>query len=49
MEAERRLAAMPYDLRRKEVGGRAYLYEIIDRSGNGKSLGPWSDEREAKF
>jgi len=44
MEAERALRALPYDLRRKEVGGRFYLYEILDRSGNGKSLGPWSPD-----
>jgi hypothetical protein len=49
IEAERSLAALPYDLRRKEVAGRFYLYEIKDRSGNGKSLGPWSDALEAKF
>jgi hypothetical protein len=49
MEAEQILAALPYDLRRKEVGGRAYLYEIFDRSGNGTSLGPWSPENAAKL
>lgn len=49
IEAERSLAAMPYDLRRKEVGGRAYLYEIIDRSGNGKSRGAWSEAHQATF
>lgn len=49
MDAERALAALPYDLRRKEVGGRTYLYEITDRSGNGRSLGPWSPENEMKF
>lgn len=49
MEAARSLAALPYDLRRKEVGGRAYLYEILDRGGNGKSLGPWSPENEARL
>jgi hypothetical protein len=49
MEAEQVLAALPYDLRRKEVSGRTYLYEIADRSGNGKSLGPWSPENEAAF
>lgn len=49
MEAEQTLQAMPYDLRRKEVAGRAYLYEIVDRSGNGKSLGPWSIENETTF
>ena len=49
MDAYRMSAALPYDLRRKDIGGRAYLYEITDRSGNGKSLGPWSPEREAMF
>jgi len=49
IEAERTLAGLPYDLRRKEIGGRAYLYEINDRSGNGKSLGPWSPQNERKF
>lgn len=49
MEAEWRLAEMPYDLRRKDVSGRSYLYEIHDRSGNGRSLGPWSPEHEARF
>jgi hypothetical protein len=43
------LAALPYDLRRKEVGARTYLYEIFDRTGNGKSLGRWSPELESRF
>lgn len=49
MAAEQALAALPYDLRRKEVGGRAYLYEITDRSGNGASLGPWSATQQVRF
>ena len=49
MAAEQTLAALPYDLRRKDVGGRGYLYEIHDRAGNGRSLGPWSEDNEAKF
>lgn len=49
MDAERTLRELPYDLRRKEVGGRAYLYEINDRGGNGKSLGPWSVAAEEKL
>jgi hypothetical protein len=49
IEAERALTALPYDLRRKEVDGRSYLYEIVDRSGNGKSLGPWTPDIEARF
>lgn len=49
IEAERGLAQLPYGLARKEVGGRAYLYEIRDRKGNGKSLGPWSDAQAAQL
>lgn len=49
IEAERGLAKLPYGLARKEVGGRAYLYEIRDRKGNGKSLGPWSEAFAAKL
>ncbi|HST37460.1 MAG TPA: GSU2403 family nucleotidyltransferase fold protein [Allosphingosinicella sp.] len=49
IEAERALRALPYDLRRKDVNGRAYLYEIHDRGGNGTSLGRWSDALEARF
>ncbi|MBB40247.1 MULTISPECIES: GSU2403 family nucleotidyltransferase fold protein [Hyphomonas] len=49
MEAERALARMPYDLRIKTVSGKSYLYEIFDRSGNGKSLGRMTDELDATF
>ena len=49
ISAERDLATLPYDLRRKTVGGREYLYRITDRSGNGKSLGPMDPEREAQL
>ena len=49
IEAERALHALPYDLRRKHSGGHDYLYEITGRSGNGHSLGKWSDENEARF
>lgn len=49
MEAERTLRDLPYDLRRKEIHGRAYLYEINDRGGNGRSLGPWSPAAEEKL
>lgn len=49
IDAERAIAAMPYDLRRKAIGDRAYLYEIRDRGGNGKSLGAWSDEQAEKL
>lgn len=49
MEAERALARMPYDLRIKTVSGKTYLYEIFDRSGNGKSLGRMTDELDETF
>lgn len=49
MGAEQELAAMPYDLRRKTVTGSVYLYEIRDRSGNGKSLGKLDATWEARF
>ena len=49
IEAERELAAMPYDLRRKKIGEYEYLYEIFDRSGNGRSLGPWDEKKQAQF
>lgn len=49
MTTEQVLHALPYDLRRKEISGRAYLYEIADRSGNGRSLGPWSTENQTRF
>ena len=48
-DAERELAAMPYDLRRKTVSGNVYLYEIFDRGGNGTSLGRLNDENQIKF
>jgi hypothetical protein len=48
-DAERALAKLPYDLRRKDVGGYAYLYEILDRSGNGRSLGAWSPAQAARL
>ena len=38
MDARQALDKLPYDLRRKTVNGREYLYEIYDRGGNGKSL-----------
>ena len=49
MDAERRLAALAYDLRRKKVKGTTYLYEIRDRSGNGRSLGRLDDANQKRF
>ena len=49
IETERELATMPYNLVRKEVGGRSYLYEVRDRANNATSLGPWSDAQAARL
>ncbi len=49
INAERDITALPYDLRRKKVGEYEYLYEIYDRSGNGKSLGAWDDHKQRQF
>lgn len=49
IEAQRELAQMPYNLVRKRVGEREYLYEVIDRLNNGKSLGPMTPEQEQKL
>lgn len=49
MEAERALAALPYNLIKKAAKGRSYLYEVLDRQNNGRSLGPWDEAAEARF
>lgn len=49
IDAERGLAALPYDLRRKTVNGHDYLYRIFDRGGNGRSLGPMTPDLEARL
>lgn len=49
IEAERALLVLPYNLRWKTVQGKDYLYEMLDRAGNAKSLGPRSPETEATF
>ena len=49
MEAEQELHALPYNLARKEVKGRFYLYEVLDRTGNAKSLGPWTEAADSRM
>lgn len=49
LEAQRDLGRMPYNLVRKTVGKREYLYEVIDRANNAKSLGPMTPEREVQL
>jgi hypothetical protein len=48
LEAARKLAELPYGMRWMTVRGKHYLYELLDRGGNGKSLGPRSLETEAR-
>lgn len=49
MSAERELAALPYGMKWKTVSGRDYLYRVVDRLGNGTSLGPRGEATEAAF
>lgn len=49
IEAERGLAQLPYNLVRKRVGGNEYLYEVLDRVNNGKSLGRMSPDLEQRL
>ncbi|RXZ64894.1 hypothetical protein ETX26_13675 [Pelagerythrobacter rhizovicinus] len=49
IEAQRSLSRLPYNLVRKRVGKYEYLYEAIDRSNNGKSLGRMSPELERRL
>jgi hypothetical protein len=48
IEGDRELRALPYGMRWKTISGRDYLYEIFDRLGNGRSLGPRAPETEAR-
>ncbi len=49
MDADRSLARLPYGLKWADRNGKDYLYELFDRTGNGKSLGPRSVETERIF
>lgn len=49
MEAEQDLAGLPYNLIRKEVKGHAYLYEVLDRRNNARSLGPWTEDSQSRI
>jgi hypothetical protein len=49
LSAERSLRALPYGMAWKRSGEREYLYELRDRLGNGKSLGPRGAEMEAHY
>lgn len=47
--ASRALKGLPYSLVRKNIGRYSYLYEMTDRNGNGRSLGPWSEQAESEL
>ncbi len=49
IEADRALAGFHYQLSWKPRGRRDYLYTVLDRDGNGTSLGPRSPATEARF
>lgn len=49
METLRTLNDLPYNMRIKEVSGREYLYEVIDRLGTMKSKGPVDPDKRAEF
>jgi hypothetical protein len=49
LSAERKRRALPYGMAWKRSGEREYLYELRDRLGNGKSLGPRNADTEARY
>ena len=49
IKAEQKLSRLPYNLIRKRVGEREYLYEVLDRANNGKSLGPMTPVLEQQL
>ncbi len=49
IEAEQAIFKMPYNVVWKSVGGREYLYQVLDRANNGKSLGRRSPKTEEKY
>jgi hypothetical protein len=49
IDAKRQIFKMPYGFQWKNINGTDYLYERINREGNGKSFGPRSVKNEALF
>lgn len=49
IEVERELATLPYGMKWATRSGQDYLYQVLDRSGNAKSLGPRSEQTEAQM
>ncbi|WVT76850.1 GSU2403 family nucleotidyltransferase fold protein (plasmid) [Sinorhizobium chiapasense] len=46
---ERALITLPYGMKWAERSGKQYLYELLDRTGNAKSLGARSEKTEAAY
>lgn len=46
---ERALLTLPYGMKWAERSGKQYLYELLDRTGNAKSLGARSEKTEAAY
>lgn len=49
IQTQQALFGLPYGMQWKTVSGHDYLYELADRRGNGRSLGPRSAETETHF
>jgi hypothetical protein len=49
IEAARAFDDLPYDLKIREINGANYLYETVDRDGNGKSLGRLDEQKQRRF
>ncbi|MFM9884962.1 MAG: GSU2403 family nucleotidyltransferase fold protein [Burkholderiales bacterium] len=49
IDADRAREGFDYQLTWKPRGGRDYLYTVVDRDGNGTSLGPRSPATESQF
>lgn len=49
IEVERQLANLPYGMKWATRSRQDYLYQVLDRTGNAKSLGPRSAQTEAQM
>jgi hypothetical protein len=49
IDAEQTLFSLPYGMKWKRISRGEYLYELADRAGNGRSLGPRSEASEARY
>lgn len=49
VQSTRERRKLPYGMQWKTISGQDYLYEMRDRKGNGRSLGPRSSETEEQL